>query len=92
MRRGVLCALRARAAVEEALRAGLEGWWAKRSGLGVKVDLMPRARGGVVVVAALCGKRDLEADGRRYEGGVGPQLRGILGGIVVCGFAVSECS
>lgn len=60
----MLCALRARAAVEEAFSAGFEGLCAKRSGFGVKVDLMPRMRRGVAEVA-LCWRSDLEAVGRR---------------------------
>ena len=42
VRRGVLWALRSRAAVEVLFKAGLDGWWAKRSGFGAKVDLMVR--------------------------------------------------
>lgn len=42
VRSGVLWALRSRAAVEVLFKAGLEGWCAKRSGFGEKVDLMVR--------------------------------------------------
>lgn len=84
VRRGVLCALRSRAAVDVLLSAGLPGRWAKRSGRGVFVDLIPRMH--VYDVAATepgcAGIKVRIDDGSRNAGGNKPQLRGALGGIV----------
>ena len=86
MRRGVLCALRSRAAVDVLSRAGLEGWCAKRSGLGVKVDFMVRidvyAIAGLHVCDdAFCWRRHRADEGTRKDGGKRHQVKGTLGGI-----------
>src|SRR3954462_8466550 len=87
VRSGVLCALRSRAAVDVLSKAGLEGWCAKRSGFGVKVDFLVRidvyAIAGLHICdEAFCWRRCRADGGRRKDGGKRPQLRGALGGIV----------
>jgi hypothetical protein len=89
VRRGVLCALRSRAALEVLFSAGLPGVCAKRSGRGVLVDLMPRmhvyATAGRDDCVAFCwrsGRSERVDDGRRNAGGSRPQLRGAMGGIM----------
>jgi hypothetical protein len=84
VRRGVLWALRSRAAVDVLLSAGLPGLCVKRSGRGVFVDLMVRMLvrvmdGDVAVVDGRNGRMD---EGSRKAGGSEPQLSGVFGGIV----------
>lgn len=70
------------------LRAGLEGWWAKRSGRGVFVDLIVRmetCEGFGRGATGIKGIKERVDDGRRNEGGKRPQLRVALGGIVLVG-------
>lgn len=69
------------------LSAGFEGWWAKRSGLGLLVDRMVRMEVwvGLGCAAARSGRVD---NGRRNDRGMSPQLRGALGGIVVVGVGI----
>jgi hypothetical protein len=86
VRRGVECALRARAAapVELSLKAGFVASYAKRSGRGVLVDL--------IVLIDVRGVRDCVEDGRRKDGGRIPQLSGGFGGIgVVCVIDGMKC-
>lgn len=99
MRKGVVVALRARAAVEVLVRAGTSGSWAKRSGRGENVDLIVRteAYGGDIVddgdgescEATNCGSNEWADDGIRKGGGRRPQLSGVLGGMV--GVVVCRC-
>jgi hypothetical protein len=86
VRRGVLWALRSRAAVDVLFSAGLPGRWAKRSGRGVFVDLIPRMHmcEGAVMALGCVGNKVRIDDGRRNTGGSRPQLRGAFGGIVWC--------
>jgi hypothetical protein len=84
VRRGVLWALRSRAAVEVLLRAGLPGLCVKRSGRGVFVDLMVRIEVCDMHGVAVFCKNGRADEGIRKAGGREPQLSGVLGGIV-CG-------
>lgn len=90
MRSGVDGARRRSAAVEELLRAGLEGVWVKREGLRwAEMDFMVRmvvVRLGLEVRGKRVRDRTERVDeGRRKDGGSAPQLRGALGGIVLVG-------
>jgi hypothetical protein len=86
VRRGVECAFRASAAVDVLFRAGLEGWWAKRSGLGLLVDFIVRTVVCEGVGSGAVGARGIRqrvVDRRRRDEGRSPQLRGALGGIAL---------
>lgn len=63
--------------------AGCEGWWAKRSGLGVLVDFIVRMVVCEGFGSGTRGRRERVDEGRRNGGGRSPQLRGALGGIVL---------
>jgi hypothetical protein len=89
VRRGVLCALRSRAALGVLFSAGVPGVCAKRSGRGLLVDLMPRvhvyataSRDDCVAFCWMRGRIERVDDGRRNAGGSRPQLRGAMGGIM----------
>ncbi len=92
VRRGVLCAFRSRAAVEVPVRAGLDGWCANRSGLGLNVDLILRVcmqvKADLEAWFAFCwnnGSCDLAILGKRNNGGNWSPWREGLGGIVDMG-------
>lgn len=91
VRRGVECSFRARAAVVVLSSGGLLGSWAKRSGRGEVDFLIVRMGmydgGSCCVVVDMRGRSERVDDGRRNEGGSGPQLKGGLsGGIVLMAY------